>query len=291
LAEERNLSQAELGRLVHLSGAEIGKVERALRWPPPGMPDACDRALDTGGVLFRLSVLLDRERRGATDQDDGRVYPDGNPCVTAPGRGGPAATAGISALDDWRSLVDSIRDHQPPARPPRLDTEPAGPAPASDGDWLIRMPAGQSAPASLLTAQIYPSTAAVHGRVVVAAGDSSRLQRLVDRPQRALVIATEDGPIGSRCFGLDSRDARRQLARQQQPGALLALPRAYELDELTYGVLRAVSTLEESLLADDGALAEAGDQGEGKVVAVMVWMRPGVAGSGFGRRRCVARCV
>jgi hypothetical protein len=32
-------------------------------------------------------------------------------------------------------------------------------------------------------------------------------------------------------------------------------------------------------------------QGEGKVVAVMFGMRPGVAGFGFGRRRCVARCV
>jgi len=40
---------------------------------------------------------------------------------------------------------------------------------------------------------------------------------------------------------------------------MLALPRAYELDDLTYGVLWAVSTLDEALLADDGALAESSD--------------------------------
>jgi hypothetical protein len=39
----------------------------------------------------------------------------------------------------------------------------------------------------------------------------------------------------------------------------LAFPRAYELDDLTYGVLWAVSTLDEALLADDGALAESSD--------------------------------
>jgi hypothetical protein len=44
-------------------------------------------------------------------------------------------------------------------------------------------------------------------------------------------------------------------------------------------------------LASGGVTDLFSTQGEGKVVAVMFGMRPGVAGFGFGRRRCVARCV
>jgi hypothetical protein len=58
----RGLSQARLGREVHVSGDEIAKVEKALRWPPPGLAEQCDRTLDTGGVLSRLWPLVERQR-------------------------------------------------------------------------------------------------------------------------------------------------------------------------------------------------------------------------------------
>ncbi|MCX9193509.1 hypothetical protein C3Y87_19360 [Carbonactinospora thermoautotrophica] len=49
--EQRGLSQAALDRLIHFGEDTICKVEKAVRWPPPGLAEACDQALGTGGVL------------------------------------------------------------------------------------------------------------------------------------------------------------------------------------------------------------------------------------------------
>jgi hypothetical protein len=65
----RGLSQARLGREVHVSGDEVAKVEKAVRWPPPGLAEQCDRVLDTGGVLSRLWPLVERQRLGMRDMD------------------------------------------------------------------------------------------------------------------------------------------------------------------------------------------------------------------------------
>ena len=65
--ELHDLSQDHLGRLVHASGDTIGKIEKAQRWPPEGLAEACDEALATGGALARLWPLVDAQRR--TDGD------------------------------------------------------------------------------------------------------------------------------------------------------------------------------------------------------------------------------
>jgi hypothetical protein len=59
----RNLSQDQLGRLVHVSGDALSKIEKAQRWPPPGLAEACDTALATGGILARLLPLVEGQRR------------------------------------------------------------------------------------------------------------------------------------------------------------------------------------------------------------------------------------
>jgi transcriptional regulator with XRE-family HTH domain len=59
----RNLSQAELGRLVLHSGHTIGKVEKAERWPSAELARRCDEVLAAGGALDRLWPLVERERR------------------------------------------------------------------------------------------------------------------------------------------------------------------------------------------------------------------------------------
>jgi hypothetical protein len=60
--ERRGLSQAALGGLALHSGAEIGKVEKAERWPSADLAARCDDVLDTGGVLARLVPLVAAER-------------------------------------------------------------------------------------------------------------------------------------------------------------------------------------------------------------------------------------
>lgn len=59
-----------------------------------------------------------------------------------------------------------------------------------------------------------------------------------------------------RLYGLDARAVRRQLSERPYANAVLSIPPAYELDDLTYGLLWATSTLDDCLLADDRALVE-----------------------------------
>ncbi|NRQ37982.1 helix-turn-helix domain-containing protein [Nonomuraea sp. NN258] len=71
--ERRELSQDRLGHLLHVSGDEIAKVEKAARWPTPSLAAACDQALDTDGIFGRLIPLVQHERgrigRANSDQD------------------------------------------------------------------------------------------------------------------------------------------------------------------------------------------------------------------------------
>jgi tetratricopeptide (TPR) repeat protein/transcriptional regulator with XRE-family HTH domain len=53
---EQGWAQAELGRLVHVSGTLIAKMERAERRPQPDVARALDEALHTDGELIRLAA-------------------------------------------------------------------------------------------------------------------------------------------------------------------------------------------------------------------------------------------
>lgn len=52
--ESRGLSQDGLGRIVHISGDQIAKVEKALRRPSQDLASRCDEALSAGGSLIDL---------------------------------------------------------------------------------------------------------------------------------------------------------------------------------------------------------------------------------------------
>lgn len=62
----RKLSQRALGDLTHDSGAQIAKVEKAVRWPTPDFVRRMDEALETGGALAQLMPQVEAERLSAT---------------------------------------------------------------------------------------------------------------------------------------------------------------------------------------------------------------------------------
>ncbi len=76
----RGLSLARLGKLVHVSGDLLGKLEKAERRPQPDLVDRLDRALDAGGLLDRLAHdVLDADPRHSpivdVDLPVGRALP------------------------------------------------------------------------------------------------------------------------------------------------------------------------------------------------------------------------
>ena len=63
LRQRRALSLAAVGRLVHVSGDLIGKIEKADRRPQPDLVTRLDRALEAEGAIERLG-------RGVVSEDD-----------------------------------------------------------------------------------------------------------------------------------------------------------------------------------------------------------------------------
>lgn len=121
-----------------------------------------------------------------------------------------------------------------------------------DNPFTIEMPAGRafnggSVPALRLTA------AADRGRVVVRFSPDS-VTKLTESPLgRGLLVGSIPDDSGDRLFGLDRRTACTKISRALD-GAPLLIPTAYEIDDLTLGVLWATHNLDEALLDDDSEL-------------------------------------
>jgi transcriptional regulator with XRE-family HTH domain len=54
LRQQRGLSLAAVGKLVHVSGDLVGKIEKADRRPQPDLVTRLDHALQADGIIERL---------------------------------------------------------------------------------------------------------------------------------------------------------------------------------------------------------------------------------------------
>lgn len=62
LRTRRGLSQADLGASVFVSKDQIGKIEKALRWPSPELISVLDATLDASGLLEAFAPILRSQR-------------------------------------------------------------------------------------------------------------------------------------------------------------------------------------------------------------------------------------
>lgn len=125
------------------------------------------------------------------------------------------------------------------------------PTPDFGIDWNLRLPDN-----SLAAVQIHPAaTDPEGGGVLIHVHDAARLEEFLRTPYRALLLGV-DTHAEPRIYALDARAARHQLSARPYAGAVLSIPSAYELDDLTYGLLWAASNLDDCLLADDLALIQ-----------------------------------
>jgi hypothetical protein len=118
-------------------------------------------------------------------------------------------------------------------------------------DWNLMLPDNSRA-----AVQVHPAAADPDGGgVLIRVHDAARLEEFLRTPYRALLLGV-DTHAEPRIYALDARAARRQLSARSYAGAVLSIPSAYELDDLTYGLLWAASNLDDCLLADDLALVQ-----------------------------------
>lgn len=174
------------------------------------------------------------------------------------GAGGRLLELRAQARVDQRALRRALPTAPAPADLPRFASPFTLATPAAGLTEVnlfgISAPAGRFFAGSTITAASYP--AVDDGRIVVRVPTGLADDEALCRPGRNLVVGSTDSPMGPRLFALDNRSARTRLAKAVD-GAPLLIPSAYELDDLTLGVLWAVANLDDALLDDDSALAAA----------------------------------
>ncbi|MBF6278727.1 MULTISPECIES: hypothetical protein [Nocardia] len=125
---------------------------------------------------------------------------------------------------------------------------------------VLTLPAGRFFAGSTTPLIVVP--AALDSGRVLAEVARATAEAPLNRPQRALVVATVNSVEGPRYYGMDRRRARLYLA-SANAGASLMVPPAYELDDFTLAIAWAVTNIDDALLDDDSALATASMQFSG----------------------------
>ncbi|MFF3320751.1 helix-turn-helix domain-containing protein [Streptomyces sp. NPDC002889] len=288
--ELRGLSQDQLGARVFTSGDTLSKVEKATRFPSREVAIACDEALGADGTLTRLWDLANAQRRdGRTrlarqsnhvdtsglDLQNAlaagtmklRIDEEGNVWAEVDRRSflvGSAAALlsqagnGLAAgTPPWPPAASSVNDpfgFAAAVASEWPDLQLSQRVPDHGVDWTALMPGGRSMLGSDLALQLHPARVE-GGRAVVSLPDQRRVTDFLDRPGRGLIIGAAASDETPQFYVLDGRNARRRLTRTAGIQEVTA-PLAYELDDLTFGILWAVSNYDDALQADDQALAE-----------------------------------
>ncbi|MEU7090887.1 helix-turn-helix transcriptional regulator [Kitasatospora aureofaciens] len=120
-------------------------------------------------------------------------------------------------------------------------------ATAAAGSRHLYFPAGQSLSGGALPALVIDAET-FRGNELHLSG-SAELDAWMKAPTRSLVIAKRTIDGTSRQFAVDARFGARAKGK-----ATLRIPSAYELDDLTYGILWAVTGFDAALLGDDAGL-------------------------------------
>ncbi|WP_280411630.1 helix-turn-helix domain-containing protein [Nocardia asiatica] len=194
--EAGGYSLANLGRLVHVSGDLIGKIEKGQRTASHDLIRRLDDVLGAAGALV------------------GSVH-----------RPQPRAEDVVLTTKHAAAAIPWARRTRRPL-----------------GQIAIETPAGQRFTGTSIPALVLPADSKEE-RILLDGGS----QRVRDhaRIRSGLVVAAVETNGSSRYFGLSARASRQQE---------LLLPRVYELDEITLGMLWAVSNLDEGLLDSDTEL-------------------------------------
>lgn len=219
--EGAGLSQLQLAQRIGYTRQYVSLAERSgHNLPSLDIVRAIDKVLGAGGHLIELRDRAKLEQQGLRN--------DGNP------RG---------------QLIGTRSTCRPSSSGPVL----AG----TSGETVFAAPAGRFFLGAEIDARRFP--AEVDERVLGIVPYGFVDDPFLRRPRRGLVVGVSEDQGEAGLFGLDSRQARRRLTGVP-PEARLLMTRAYVLDDLSMAILWAVANLDEALLDDDAALAEARDR-------------------------------
>lgn len=250
LRVRRGLTLQDVAQDIRFSIAHLSAVERGEAPASEQFVLACDRALDAGGALLELLPAAVYERASQRHRNEARRRWGGELpmarqrsalSVARP----TAAQRHIEELDlsSDAPLAALVRERCPGVRLSRT-------TPDFGIDWTLTLP-----DSSVAAVQVHMAAADSDGQIRIEVRDVPRLHEFLRSPHRALLFGVDQHPE-PRIYALDTTAVRRQLAERPYADTVVSIPPAYELDDLTYGMLWAASNLDDCLLADDRALTE-----------------------------------
>lgn len=161
---------------------------------------------------------------------------------------GLRALAGVNAANASDVFGCIVRANWPAVRLSRA-------RPDCGIDWHVEFPGGRQLDGGAMAAvQVQPVTRTTGGSVLLPITGDTGLARATATVRRSMLVGVDDHDGIPRLFGAGLRRASRPLAHGKTSGSAAAVPRAYELDDITYAIIWAVISLDDALLADDGAL-------------------------------------
>ncbi|MCL7430146.1 helix-turn-helix transcriptional regulator [Streptomyces sp. YS415] len=294
LREARGLSMREFAARMFVSHSKVQRWENGARPPQDrGEVELIDRTLGAGGFLIELWQEIDQGVSEPSHVSGSAPHVSDTPVslATALSRTALSDSEGIfvpARLDDGTVVLVALDRRallragvgvgaaavagmgMPAALATRASEDPFGfartatdswsglqlsrPTPDLGVDWHALIPGGRSMLGSQLSLQVHPARIE-GGRVILSIPNQRRAEEFLTRPHRNLLVGAVNTEGVSRFYALDGRSARGKLARN---GGVceVAAPTAYELDDLTYGILWAVSNYDDALQADDQPLAE-----------------------------------
>lgn len=128
------------------------------------------------------------------------------------------------------------------------------PVPDYGVDFTALFPANRGVEGAVLQLQLHDAEA-TNGRALATVTNLLRWEEFSRSNGRGLLVAACQSPGGPRFLAIDSREAGRRAAHCDIPA--VAVPDAYELDDLTFGLLWACASLDTGLQVDDQELTVA----------------------------------
>jgi len=128
------------------------------------------------------------------------------------------------------------------------------PQPDYGVDFTALLPASRAVEGAVLQLQLHDAEA-TEGRALASVKNLLRWEEFSRDTGRGLLVAACQSPGGPRFFAIDSREAARRAAHYDSPA--VAVPDAYELDDLTFALLWACASLDTGLQVDDQELTMA----------------------------------
>jgi hypothetical protein len=122
-------------------------------------------------------------------------------------------------------------------------------------DWHLRLPGGRMLDGGgAVAVQVHPLKTAADGNAFLPVVGGVRFDQFAATPHRSMLIGIDEQENTARLFGVDLREACRKIAQSSGVPSAVIIPRAYELDDLAFGIIWALVNLDDALLADDHAL-------------------------------------